>query len=419
MGDFNAFEFSDGYTDTLGTATGNVSPAGTSVQPGKAIVSPAATDLVTLLPPTQRQSYTEYGNAQVLDHIVATSNVVSSTQLAYAHLDADFPEVDYNDPTTPARTSDHDAALAYLTVPAPVVSGTLTGSGVFPTPVTVGTSSTGQQFVLANIGEAPLTVTSIATTGDFSQSNNCGTSLALGASCQVNVVFKPTANGARTGTLTISSNATIGAATLTGTGYVPATFTFTSNGSSNASVTVQHGYAAQVPLTLTPTSTFSGTVTLSCTGLPSNTSCDFGSGPGSTAALNFSTGSSAQSVTLTLRTSTLNASVQTAGFLPDSKPATRLSDPNAATRLALAFCFPSLLLAGLGSRTRRLQRHSLFLLGFTLLSLAATLGLSGCGSNSVPNTTNTTAATPGTYPVTVVAGSANLTQTLPVTLTVQ
>src|SRR5262249_24972025 len=42
--------------------------------------------------------------------------------------------------------------------------------------------------------------------GDFSQTNNCA-SLAVGASCTVTVRFTPTASGARTGGVTITSNA--------------------------------------------------------------------------------------------------------------------------------------------------------------------------------------------------------------------
>ncbi len=407
FGDLNAFEFSDGYTDTVGTFTGNVSAVGTAVQSGKAIVSPAATDLVTILPPADRRSYVEFGNAQVLDHVVATSNVVNSTSLAYAHLNADFPLTLTNDATTPARISDHDAALTYLAVPAPVVRGTLTGNGTFGTTITVGSTSSGQQFVLSNTGEAPISITAVATTGDFSQSNNCGAALATGSSCQINVVFKPTANGTRTGTLTVTSNASgIATATLTGTGFVPATFTFTSNGSTTAAATVQRGFAAQVPLTLTPTSTFAGTVTLSCTGLPANTSCDFGSA----ATLNLAAGSSAQSITLLLRTSTLNTSALT----PQS-----LSAPAPSTKLALAFCLPGLLLAGLGARSRRLHGSRLMLLGICALTFAGALGLTGCSSHTVPNTTNTTSAAPGTYTVNVVATGAAVTQTVPVTLTIQ
>ena len=405
FGDMNAFEFSDGYTDTLGTITGRVAPTGTAAQPGTAIVNPVATDLVTLLAPTDRRSYVEFGNAQVLDHIVATANVVGSTTLAYAHLNSDFPLILTNDATTPARTSDHDAAVAYLTVPAPVVSGTLTGNGAFSTAVSVGASSAGQQFVLTNTGQANLAITSITATGDFQQSNNCGTALAVSATCQINVVFKPTVSGARTGTLTVAGNATIGAVTLTGTGAVPPTFTFTSNGSSTAAATVQRGTAAQVPFTLTPTSTFAGTVTLSCTGLPANSSCDFGS-----STLNLSTGSTAQSITLLLRTSSLNASV-----LKAQAPV----QGGSASRLALAFCLPGLLLAGLGARSRNLRNGRLLLLAFAVLTFAGALGLSGCGSNKVPNITSTTPAAAGTYTVQVTATGGGVTQTVPVNLTVQ
>ena len=409
MGDLNAFEFSDGYTDTLGTFTGNVSPVGTAAQPGKAIVNPVATNLATLLPLAERRSYVEFGNAQVLDHVVATSNVVANTQLAYAHLDADFPNILTNDATSPARVSDHDAAVTYLTVPAPVVRGTLTGNGTFPI-TNVGSSSAGQQFIFSNTGEAPIPITSVAigsptTTSDFTQSNNCGTALAVGGICQINVVFKPTAGGTRTGTLTVLGGALFNPITLTGTGLVPATFTFTSNGSGSASVTVQRGFAAQVPLTLTPTSTFAGTVTLSCTNLPSNTSCDFGSA----ATLNLAAGSSAQSITLLLRTSTLNSSVQKAQVLTGHD----------GTRLALAFCLPGLLLAGLGARSRRLYGSRLVLFGICLLTLAGALGLTGCSSHTVPNTTSTTFAAAGTYTINVVATGANVTQTVPVTLTIQ
>jgi phospholipase C len=60
------------------------------------------------------------------------------------------------------------------------------------------------QFV--NKGSQTLTVSNIAASGDFSQTNNC-TTLAKGAKCTINVKFTPTAAGARTGTLTITDNA--------------------------------------------------------------------------------------------------------------------------------------------------------------------------------------------------------------------
>jgi hypothetical protein len=58
----------------------------------------------------------------------------------------------------------------------------------------------------SNTGTATdaLGIGSIATSGDFRvEKNTCGTSLAAGASCKINVIFHPTATGTRTGILTI------------------------------------------------------------------------------------------------------------------------------------------------------------------------------------------------------------------------
>jgi len=221
VGDYNAFEFSDGYIDILATVTNqNVLPATQVVEPGMPdLVIPSAVDLATLLPPTERWSYQEFGNAQILDHIVATSDLVSAgAHLVYAHLDADQPVTAYNDPTTPARTSDHDAAVGYFNLPAPVLSATLTGSGAFGS-VNVGSMSPVQSFTLTNTGEGDINISSITTTGDFSQSNNCGTALTVGATCNINVIFSPVAAGSRIGTLTVkSASGSTYSADLSGTG---------------------------------------------------------------------------------------------------------------------------------------------------------------------------------------------------------
>src|SRR6202012_5788341 len=105
------------------------------VEPGVAgLVTPPATDLALLLPADQRWSYQEFGNAQILDHVVATSDLVAAgAHVAYAHFDADQPLTKYNDATTPARESDHDAAVGYFAIPAPVLSATLTGNSAFGT----------------------------------------------------------------------------------------------------------------------------------------------------------------------------------------------------------------------------------------------------------------------------------------------
>ncbi|HEV2344050.1 MAG TPA: choice-of-anchor D domain-containing protein [Actinocrinis sp.] len=85
---------------------------------------------------------------------------------------------------------------------------------------TIGTTSGAQAVTVSNTGNAAATISSISASGPFAQTNNCGSSLAAGASCTVNVTFAPTASGAQSGTLSIASNAPGSPATvnLTGTG---------------------------------------------------------------------------------------------------------------------------------------------------------------------------------------------------------
>jgi hypothetical protein len=78
-----------------------------------------------------------------------------------------------------------------------------------------GTSSSPQFVVLANIGQADLTISSIALSGensrDFRQTSDCPAApaaLAAGKNCQIQVVFHPHSNGTDlSATLTISDNA--------------------------------------------------------------------------------------------------------------------------------------------------------------------------------------------------------------------
>ncbi|WP_093715402.1 choice-of-anchor D domain-containing protein [Actinacidiphila alni] len=83
-----------------------------------------------------------------------------------------------------------------------------------------GTTSAAQNVTVSNTGTAAASISSVTASGDFSQTNTCGTSLAAGATCTVGVKFTPTAAGTRTGTLTISGNASNSPTTvaLTGTG---------------------------------------------------------------------------------------------------------------------------------------------------------------------------------------------------------
>jgi hypothetical protein len=59
---------------------------------------------------------------------------------------------------------------------------------------------------LSNTGTGPLLISSIVATGDFAQTNGCGTSVAAGGSCWISVTFTPTVTGTRNGTVTITDN---------------------------------------------------------------------------------------------------------------------------------------------------------------------------------------------------------------------
>jgi len=87
----------------------------------------------------------------------------------------------------------------------PIVSLTPTSLS-FPTQP-VGTSSASESVTLTNSGAAALAISSITASGNFSQTNNCGSSVAVNGSCTINVVFTPTQTGQLTGTLTITDNA--------------------------------------------------------------------------------------------------------------------------------------------------------------------------------------------------------------------
>jgi hypothetical protein len=81
---------------------------------------------------------------------------------------------------------------------------------VFPA-TTSGTTAAAQQVRLSNPGNGPLTISGIsisgANPGDFAQTNNCGASLAVNASCTIALTFSPQSAGAFTASLSVADNA--------------------------------------------------------------------------------------------------------------------------------------------------------------------------------------------------------------------
>ena len=89
------------------------------------------------------------------------------------------------------------------TAPGPVLSAS-PASLSFPATL-VGSSPATQTVTVTNSGTTAATVSGVAVTGAFSQTNNC-TTIAVNGTCTVTVKFTPTA-ATNTGTLTVNSNA--------------------------------------------------------------------------------------------------------------------------------------------------------------------------------------------------------------------
>ncbi len=112
----------------------------------------------------------------------------------------------------------------------------------------VGSPTAARPLTITNVGSAALTINSIASSGaDFSYQSACGATVAAGANCVVQVVLTPTAQGARSGTLSINTNAggSPHVVQLSGVGYpagtlstvtlAPSALTFAAQGVNTAS----------------------------------------------------------------------------------------------------------------------------------------------------------------------------------------
>jgi hypothetical protein len=117
-------------------------------------------------------------------------------------------------PKTP--TSSWTSFYTPFTYPHPLVGSTPSPIASFaPTslsfpPRLIGSSSASVAVVLTNTGIGTMNISAIGFSGtnpgDFSQTNNCGASVAQGANCTINVTFTPTAGAARAANLSVSSN---------------------------------------------------------------------------------------------------------------------------------------------------------------------------------------------------------------------
>ena len=286
----------------------------------------------------------------------------------------------------------------------------LAGTGVAPAGVSlnptaltfsatgVGLTSSAQTLTLTNNGGLPLHIAGMATSAGFQiASSTCSSTISAASSCNLVVVFTPTAAGPTTGALTLTDDAPSGTQTtsLVATGI---DYTLATNGVST--VSLASGATATYPLLLTSLPGLTGSVALACTGAPANSTC----------TVNPSTSSLGGSYTLSATVQTGQS--QTSASL--TKPSA-FAPSHAAPLLALLFAAPLAFL-----RRRRAALRMIL----PLLLLATLSVLCGCGSSrTIPGDGTgggSSSPTPsGTYTLTITASSAGLTHSVNVTLVVQ
>lgn len=124
-GDFNAFEFTDGYVDAVAVISGNFDPTQSLVcsevvcMPD--LVEPNLSNEVLNLPMISRYSFNFRGNAQILDHGLTTATLSSEVrEVQYGRGNADAASILLDDdgsvdPNNLAlRSSDHDGVVIFV-----------------------------------------------------------------------------------------------------------------------------------------------------------------------------------------------------------------------------------------------------------------------------------------------------------------
>ncbi len=114
VGDYNAYEFTDGYVDVIGQIAGDAVQADNLLWAAN-ITNPVMTKQTVNVPAAERYSYVFDGTSQSIDHALttqATNPWVRGMQFGRGNSDA--AENLLNDPTSTLRGSDHDGLVLYL-----------------------------------------------------------------------------------------------------------------------------------------------------------------------------------------------------------------------------------------------------------------------------------------------------------------
>lgn len=116
LGDFNDFEFSDGYADVVGEIKGTADPLKNLISSnGSSVVNPPLSNAVDALPAAEKYSFIFRGTIQALDHVLLNTTGSSFlTQTQYVRGNSDSPAQNVGDYSQLLGMSDHDGLIAYF-----------------------------------------------------------------------------------------------------------------------------------------------------------------------------------------------------------------------------------------------------------------------------------------------------------------
>ena len=170
---------------------------------------------------------------------------------------------------SPSQTGHFSSNVVILSLSREIYdSSDISGKGVMPAVTLsqtsidfgdkiIGSASAPHAVILKNSGTAALAITDISADGEFNATDTCGTTVDVGAECELDITFFPVTLGDKSGTVTITDDASDSPQTiaLSGTGIAP--------GSADVSLsTTKLSFSAQ----LVGTTSAAKTVTLTSDG---------------------------------------------------------------------------------------------------------------------------------------------------------
>jgi len=174
----------------------------------------------------------QVGTASSTQEVKITNNVTVGMTMRNVSITGDFAIATNNCPSGAAvyRQADCTIEVAFVPTAAGQRSGVLTASDTDPTSpqvialtgtgtyvtfsantlnfgtAPVGTSPASQTVTMTNSAAVPLSIAGLSVSGDYSQTNSCGSSLPANSSCTLAVTFAPTASGTRYGLITVADS---------------------------------------------------------------------------------------------------------------------------------------------------------------------------------------------------------------------